>query len=64
MAKLNQDGTVDLNAMAEEVAAMEKGAEEVNIAQIKEIMPKVAKFLLKVNEEHNIMVETIKRLAE
>jgi hypothetical protein len=66
MKKLNHDGTVDLNAMAERITAQEAGAKEVDIAQTKQIMKLVAKDLLEIRDEHGngLMEETVKRLAE
>lgn len=66
MVKINQDGTVDLNAMAERITAEEGGEKEVDIAQTKQIMKIMAQDLLRIGEDHGtaVMEETVKRLAE
>jgi len=66
MVELNQDGTVDLNAMAVEISKTEAGAKEADIGQIKEIQKDVAQFLKKVEKiyGHDKMHETINRLAK
>ena len=66
MVELNKDGTVDLNAMAVEIAKKEAGAKEVDIGQIKELMKDIAQHLKKVEKDHgqDKMIETIDRLAK
>lgn len=66
MVELNQDKTVDLNAMAVEIAKKEAGAKESDIGQIKELMKDFAQYLKKIEKDHNQekMLEAIDRLAK
>ncbi len=49
--KLNQDGSINENWLAEEITSREEGLKEVDIAQIKEILKVTLDILAEISNE-------------
>ena len=52
--KLNQDGSINENWLAEEITSREEGLKEVDIAQVKEVLKVTLDILAEIRESNSI----------